>query len=113
MTIILPEVMDERIFIATEKILKEDIANIILIGKDEEIHHYSDKYDISKATIINPFTSNNTEKIIQEFVELRKSKGMTYDEAKTILLSDYMYYACMLVKLGMADGIVSEVHAKA
>ncbi len=107
MTIILPEVMDERIFIATEKILKEDIANIILIGKDEEITRYSNKYDISKATIINPFTSDNTESIIHEFVDLRKAKGMTYDQAKNILLSDYMYYACMLVKLGMADGIVS------
>jgi len=106
-TIILPEVMDERIFIATEKILREDIADIILIGKDEEINRYSKKYDIKRATIINPFTSNDTEILINEFVELRKSKGMTYEEAKKTILSDYMYYACMLVKMGKADGIVS------
>ena len=106
-TIVLPETMDRRIMEATEKILKEEIANIILIGKDEEIEQNSRGFDISKATIINPFNSDLTEELIQKLVEIRKNKGLTYDEAKKLLLEDYMYYACMLVKTGRADGVVS------
>lgn len=106
-TIILPESMDKRTFEAAEKILKEDIANIIIIGTDEEINKNLNGRDISSATIINPQTSELTEELINEFVELRKNKGMTYDKAKELLLTDYMYYACMLVKLKKADGVVS------
>lgn len=106
-TIILPESMDKRTFEAAEKILKEDIANIIIIGTDEEINKNLNVRDISSATIINPQTSELTEELINEFVELRKNKGMTYDKAKELLLTDYMYYACMLVKLKKADGVVS------
>ena len=48
-----------------------------------------------------------TEGLINDLVELRKNKGMTYEEAKKLLLEGYMYYACMLVKTGRADGVVS------
>lgn len=106
-TIVLTESMDKRTFEAAEKILKEDIANIIIIGTDEEINKNLNGRDISSATIINPQTSELTEELINEFVELRKNKGMTYDKAKELLLTDYMYYACMLVKLKKADGVVS------
>jgi len=107
MTIVLPESMDIRVIEATEKILKEDIANIILIGKNEEIEKISKGLDISKATIIDPFTSPLTEDLTNILYELRKDKGMTLEEAKRLLLEDYMYYACMLVKIKKADGVVS------
>lgn len=106
-TIVLPESMDKRVLEAASIILKEKIANIIIIGKEEEIAVTAEGIDISGATIINPFTSELTEELIQELVELRKSKGLTYDDAKKMLLEDYMYYACMLVKVGKADGCVS------
>lgn len=106
-TIVLPETMDRRIMEATEKILNENIADIILIGTVEEISRSSQGFDISRATIIDPYTSNLTEELINELVELRKSKGLTYDDAKKLLLEDYMYYACMLVKTKRADGVVS------
>lgn len=106
-TIVLPETMDRRVMEATEKILNENIADIILIGTVEEISRSSQGFDISRATIINPYTSNLTEELINELVELRKSKGLTYDDAKKLLLEDYMYYACMLVKTKRADGVVS------
>ena len=106
-TIVLPESMDKRTFEAAEKVLQEDIANIIIIGTDEEINKNLNGRDISSATVINPQTSELTEELIHEFVELRKNKGMTYDKAKELLLTDYMYYACMLVKLKKADGVVS------
>ena len=106
-TIVLPETMDRRVLEAASIILKEDIANIILIGKEEDIENTSQGLDISKATIINPFNYEKTEELIQKLVEIRKNKGLTYDEAKKLLLEDYMYYACMLVKVGAADGVVS------
>ena len=89
-TIILPESMDARIYEAAEKILKEDFANIIIVGTPEEVEKYSAGYDISGATIINPYTYEKTEEYLNLFVELRKSKGLTYEEAKATALGDYM-----------------------
>ena len=106
-TIILPESMDRRIYEAAEMILNEDIANIIIIGTPEEVEANSKGLDISKATNINPFTYEKTEEYLNLFVELRKSKGLTYEDAKKIALGDYMYYACLMVKAGDADGVVS------
>ena len=92
---------------AASKVLANDIANIIIIGTPEEIEESSKGFDISKATIINPYTSELTENLILQLVELRKNKGLTYEDAKKLMLEDYMYYACMLVKAGYADGCVS------
>lgn len=106
-TIVLPESMDRRTFEAAETILKEDIANLIIIGTPEEVEANSKGLDISKATIINPFTYEKTDDYLNLFVELRKSKGLTYEQAKEQALGDYMYYACLMVKAGDADGVVS------
>ena len=105
--IVLPESMDRRTFEAAETVLKEDIADIIIIGTPEEVAKNSEGLDISKATIIDPFTYEKTEEYLNLFVELRKSKGLTYEEAKAQALGDYMYYACLMVKAGDADGVVS------
>ncbi len=106
-TIVLPESMDRRTFEAAEKVLKEDIANLIIIGTPEEVEENSRGLDISKAKIVNPHTYEKTEEYLNLFVELRKNKGLTYEEAKKTALSDYMYYACLMVKAGDADGVVS------
>ena len=106
-TIILPESMDRRTLEAAQTVLKEGIANIIIIGTPEEISENSQGLDLSGATIINPYTYEKTEEYINLFVELRKSKGLTYEDAKAQALGDYMYYACLMVKAGDADGVVS------
>lgn len=106
-TIVLPESMDARTFEAAETILKEDIANLVIIGTPAEIEEYGKGYDITGATIIDPYTYEKTEEYLNLFVELRKSKGLTYEQAKEIALGDYMYYACLMVKAGDADGVVS------
>ena len=106
-TVILPESMDRRTFEAAAEILAEDIADLIIIGTDEEVKANSEGLDISKATIINPHTYGKTKEYINGFYELRKAKGMTPEEAEKTLLGDYMYYACMMVKMGDGDGIVS------
>lgn len=105
--IVLPESMDKRTMEAADKALKEKIADIIIIGTPEEIEENSKGFDISDATIIDPNTSELTEELINGLVEVRKNKGLTYEDAKNLLLTDYMYYACMLVKTGKADGVVS------
>ena len=106
-TIVLPESMDRRTFEAAARVLKEDIADLIIIGTPEEIEENSKGLDISKAKIVNPYTYEKTDEYLNLFVELRKNKGLTYEEAKKTALGDYMYYACLMVKAGDADGVVS------
>jgi len=105
--IVLPETMDRRVLEAACKVLEEEIAEIILIGSKTEIDKLKEGLDLNKATIIDPKTSKLTEKYIKDLTELRKSKGMTEEEAKKLLLEDYMYFACMLVHDKQADGVVS------
>ena len=96
-TIILPESMDHRVVEAAKICSDEGIANIIMIGKD----------NIPNVKVINPDTSELTTSFINKLYEMRKEKGMTQEEAEKLIKEDYMYFACMLVMEGMADGIVS------
>ncbi len=107
--IILPETMDERVLKAAQICSEEKIAEIILIGDENKILKLAQENEINLEgiKIMNPVTCELTDKLINEFYELRKEKGMTIEQAQKILLEDYMYYACMLVKLDFADGIVS------
>lgn len=106
-TIVLPESMDKRTFEAAEIILKEGIANLVIIGTPEEIAKNSEGLDISGATIVDPFNDPNKQKYIDKFVELRSKKGVTPEMAKEQMEKDYMYYACLMCKCGDADGAVS------
>lgn len=105
--IVLPETMDNRVLEAAEQIIKEDIANIILIGDEKQIKSKYGHLNLTGATFINPASSPLTNELVTKLYELRKEKGMSLEEAKKLLLEDYMYYACMLVKIGQADGVVS------
>ena len=108
-TIVLPETEDKRTLAATEKILKEGIAKVILVGNEEAVKKSAaeDGYDISGAQIVDPATSEKTQGYIDKLVELRQKKGMTPEQAKEILLNQYLYYGVMMVKMGDADGMVS------
>ena len=103
-TIVLPESMDKRTYEAAEKILKEGIANLIIIGTPEEIEKNGKGFDISGATIVDPYNDPNKQKYIDKFVELRGKKGVTPEVAKEQMEKDYMYYACLMCKCGDADG---------
>lgn len=103
--IVLPETMDERILDATRIIVEEDIAEVILLGNKESI--LKTHPTLTNVEIINPLTSELTKEFAQKLYELRKEKGMTLEEANRLLTEDFMYFACMLVKENMADGIVS------
>lgn len=106
-TIVLPEYMDRRVVEAACKVRDEEIANIIIVGNENEVKNSNRDLNFNNIRFIDPNTSELTEELINKFVELRKSKGMTYEEGRNLLLNDYMYYACMLVKEGKADGVVS------
>ena len=106
-TIVLPESMDHRTYEAAEKIVAQDIANLVIIGTPEEIEKNGKGYNLEGITIVDPFNDPNKQKYIDKFVELRKSKGLTPEQAKEQMEKDYMYYACLMCKCGDTDGVVS------
>lgn len=108
-TIVLPESDDLRILEATEMIIQEGFADIILIGNPDEINNIAaeNNINISKAKIINPSTYSKFSKYASDLYELRKAKGMTLDQAKDLLMNNSRYFAAMIVKEGDADGFVS------
>ena len=103
-TICLPEASDLRTIEAASIALKEEYANIILVGDEEKIMKLANEngFDISKATIVNPRTKEYAEKLF----ELRQAKGMTKEEADK-LVQDEVYFGMMMVKMDEADGLVS------
>ncbi len=105
--IVLPESMDIRTLQAADEIIEEGIAELVVIGNPDKIRKLDANFRFNEIEVIDPDTSELTEELIDKFVELRKEKGMTYEEGYRLLHEDYMYFACMLVKLGMADGVVS------
>ena len=106
-TIVLPEAEDLRTLQAAAQIQAEDIADVVLIGKEADIAKLGEGLDFSKATIIDPDTTDKLDKYVDVLVECRKSKGMTPEEAKKILTTDYNYFGVVMVKAGDADGMVS------
>ena len=114
-TIVLPEGNDIRTIEGAKIALEEGYANIILLGNEEEITKTANEhnFDISKAKIINPLNSPNYDESVNSFYELRKNKGMTIEKAKEII-KDETYFGMMMVKQGLADGLVSgAVHSTA
>ena len=107
--IVLPESLEERTITAADKALADDIADIILIGNEGEIKALAAKLglkNIDKATIIDPATSAKTEEYANLLFELRKSKGMTIEDARKKVL-DPLYFGCLIIKSGDADGQIS------
>ena len=109
-TIVLPEGNDERILEAAEKALEQGLANIVIVGKPEEVAAKGFKLD--GATIIDNTQGELRKEMAEAFYELRKSKGVTPDEAEA-QMDDVMYFGTMLLKTGHADGLVGGAcHAK-
>lgn len=106
-TIVLPEALDIRTLQAAEEILREKIADIILIGNKKEIMDKADGLDISAASIIDPSDFDEMEAYVELFTELRSKKGMTEEKAREILSEDPLYLGVMMVKKGLAHGMVA------
>jgi phosphate acetyltransferase len=113
-TIVLPESSDRRTLDAAHQLLKQGVAKIILIGNKDEIMSKAEGLNIGEATFIDPRSYDKIDALIDQFTEIRKSKGMTRDEAAKILANDELYLGVMLVKAGIADGMVSgAIHSTA
>ena len=106
-TIVLPESMDARTYEAAAKVVKEGFADIIIVGSPEEVAKFGAGFDLTGVKVVDPATSDRTAAYIDKLVELRQKKGMTPEQAKEILLNQYLYYGVMMVKMGDADGMVS------
>lgn len=107
--IVLAEGTEPRTLTAADMIIRDGIADIILLGKPEEIKAKAAELSLSnigKATIIDPTDTAFTEKYAQLFYELRKSKGITIEDARKTVLNP-LYLGCLLIKNGDADGQVS------
>ncbi|MFA6138201.1 MAG: phosphate acetyltransferase [Sulfurimonas sp.] len=106
--IILPESSDERILRAAEIILRREVADIILIGKEKEIR---DNYmrlglDLGNAIIIDHLNSDYMKEFVDAFFDMRKAKGLTHQAAEDAM-QNANYFSTMMVHLGYADGMVS------
>lgn len=104
--IVLPEGTEERTLKAANQILTDGVADLIILGNVEEIHNLAKQWglgNIDKATIIDPATSPKKEEYAELLAELRKKKGMTIEEARKKVL-DPLYFGCMIIKNGDADG---------
>ncbi|GET25379.1 phosphate acetyltransferase [Prolixibacter sp. NT017] len=107
-TIVLPEGEEIRTLKATDIILKEGIAKIVLLGDPGKIAHEAEKCGakIEGAEVINPKTSGKRDIYADMMVEIRKKKGLTKEEALE-MLNDPLVYGPMMIKAGDADGEIA------
>lgn len=105
-TIVLCEGEDKRVVEAAAQITKEGIAKIVLIGNEAECKKVAPHVDLKGVTLIDPLTSDKTEKYASLLYEARKAKGMTEEQAKEQAKDRTMFGALML-KAGDVDGYVS------
>ncbi len=106
--ILLPEGSEERTVQAARIITDEKIAKVTLLGDEEEIKKVAEKFNVCLfgIDIINPLTDPDFEHYANGFYELRKAKGMTPEKARETI-KNTLFYACMMIKEGKADGMVS------
>jgi phosphate acetyltransferase len=107
--IVLPEGTEERTLHAADRLIADDVAHIILLGNPLEIKALASQYHlqhIEKATIIDPVNHNKKAEYAQLLADLRKSKGMTLEQASK-LVEDPLYLGCLMIKNGDADGEIA------
>ena len=107
--IVLPEATEERTLKAADRVLADDLADLILIGDPDELKTLAAKWDlhnIDKATIVDPLNNPKAEEYAELLAELRKKKGMTIEQARE-LVKNPLYLGCMIIKTEGADGQIS------
>lgn len=108
--IVLPEGSDDRILMAADLLIKQDIVQLTILGAKENIIAAAKRLnlasDFSKIQIIDPATSDKYDDYVDSLVELRKSKNLQKEMARDLML-DVSYFGTMMVYKGDADGMVS------
>ena len=109
-TVVLPESYDERMLFAAQQVTEQGLAKIVILGNPEAVQSAASAKGVNLADveILEPAKSPKLAAYVDAFVELRKSKGMTREEAeKTLTAPDNLYYAGMMVRQGDAGGEVA------
>jgi len=113
-TVVLPEGNDERTITAAADVVRRGFAKVIVMG-DDKVLPMLEKHGLKPEDVnfTNPATDPRQEEFAGFLYELRKAKGMTMEQART-LIKDVMYFGTVMVKKGLADGLVSgAVHSTA
>ncbi len=105
-TIVLPEGDDARIVQAAGMAAKAGIANVILLAKEEEAKKLAGGVDLAGVQFVDLETSDKMDEFANALYEIRKSKGMSVEQAKATV-KDPLYFGVMMIKLGFADGMVA------
>lgn len=107
-TIVLPEGNDERTISAAAEVLERQFANLVILGDIPTLEKQlrACGADVSKIQLVDPKSDPRLDDYAQAFYELRKHKGVTPEQARTII-QDEVYFGTMMVKNGAADGLVS------
>ena len=108
-TIVLPESEDDRTYKAAETVVKEGFALPIILGSEEDVKASAERLGVSLegVRILDNTKSADIDRYAALLAEIRAKKGMTFDQAKEILLSDRLTFGILMVKAGDADGLVS------
>ncbi|MGW5524756.1 phosphate acetyltransferase [Gordonia sp. NPDC003950] len=106
--IVLPEGGDDRILRAAGRLLRRDVVSLIILGDPDAVGRRAQDLgiDITGVEIIDPGTSPLTDEFATIYAELRKHKGMDFEQAQE-RMRDVSYFGTMLVYTGRADGMVS------
>lgn len=106
--IVLPEGGDDRVLRAAATVLARGIADLTILGDEAEVRGRAVELglDLSAAQVLSPFDPQIVHRFAEEYAELRKHKGITYEKAADTI-TDVSYFGTMMVHLGLADGMVS------
>ncbi len=106
-TIALAEGYERRVVKAAEILAQQGVCQVLLIGNEKEIKQEFADINLEGVLFDDPKTSSNIKKYAEVLYELRKSKGMTYEQAEEIIKTDEMFFACTALKCGDVDGVVA------
>ena len=107
--LVLPESLEPRTLQAADRVIAAGIADVTFIGKRDEVLAKAFELGlphIEKAAFLNPEDITVTEPYAELFAQLRKSKGVTLDQAREVVLNP-LYLGCLLIKRGDADAMVA------
>ena len=105
--IVFTEGEDPRILEASSRLLASNFLSPILVGNEEKVLAAAEKsgYNIRGAEIIDPENFDRIDEMVALFCELRKSKGVSEEQARKVL-KGANYFGTMLVKMGIADALL-------
>ncbi len=109
-TVVLPEGYDDRMVQAAGQIVKDGLANVVLLGNAETLQSKATELGASLegVTLLEPKTSPKLGEYVDELVEIRKKKGLSREDAEKLLTGeDNLYYGAMMVRKGDAGGAVA------